>query len=72
MEYTANFSHGENDVSGVLNLSAKTDDEAMDEVCNFVAQGYRNRTAASTELSDGSTYQAWNAHGQAKARRMTF
>lgn len=70
MEYIATYSHGENGQGGRLSLNARTDDEACAEVREFVAQGYRDETAASVELADGNLYQAWNAHGVVKARHL--
>lgn len=69
-QYTAIYSHGENSVGGQMTLDATTDDAAIKEVMDFVRQGYRNETTAGIDLADGSHYQAWNEHGQAKGRRL--
>jgi len=70
MSYTATYSHGENNVGGTLTLKAKTDQQAMSEIKDFVQSGYRNETAASVDLSDGRLFQAWNSHGDVKTRTL--
>ena len=69
MEYIANFRHGETGNGGQLLLSAKNDEEAIEEIRAFVASGYRNETFAGVDLSNGDHYTARNEHGQVKGRR---
>lgn len=69
MGYTANFRHGDNGAWGTLALDATDDESAIEEVKEFVRQGYRNETTAGVDLQDGRHYQAWNQHGEAKGRR---
>lgn len=67
-EYTAIFAHGENDTPGKLSLLATNDAEAQKEIKQFVETGYRGRTWATVELSDGRLYNVKNIRGNAFAR----
>jgi hypothetical protein len=50
---------------GTLTLKATTDTEAIKEIREFVAEGYRNETWAAIELADGRFYNVRNVRGEA-------
>lgn len=50
---------------GTLTLAATNDDDAIRELCAFVADGYRNETWAALDLANGGGYTARNVRGNA-------
>lgn len=67
--YTARFAHSDADLPGEINLSATTEAEAIAEINEFVASGYRNGTWANVDFTGGRSYCAQNVHGKAVGAR---
>jgi hypothetical protein len=63
--YSARYGHNDSDVPGSLEFSATNDSQAVQELRQFVEDGFRNGTWAQVALSDGRSYGARNEHGQA-------
>lgn len=68
MTYTMRYGHAANAIPGTLTLDAKDDANAVAELREFVAAGYRSETWANVDLSDGRTFGAHNKSGIAIGR----
>ena len=68
MQYQMIYGHNANDTPGRLTLDADNDAESQKEVCDFVAQGYRNSTWGNITLTTGQIFGARNMDGSAVGR----
>ncbi|MGL4639737.1 MAG: hypothetical protein ACRCVX_08465 [Shewanella sp.] len=66
--YEANYVESQNGIGVTLTLGAENDKQAIAEVRQIVASGYRNETTCAVDLSDGTFYTCVNKHGKARGR----
>lgn len=70
MAYKMIYAHCDSDIPGSLSLSAQTDAQAINEVRDFVEDGFSNGTWGSIEFADGSGYICHNRYGRAEGCKL--
>lgn len=72
MKYVVKYGHSDEDVAGERVWDAENDADVKVQLIDFVKDGYRNGTWASTTLQTGEAFMLKNRHGVASARVVRY